>query len=46
MIAAICRIRIVGRPKRNLARLPFVNADAVQEERDEIDCREVNQKVK
>jgi len=31
MIAAICRIRIVGRPKRNLARLPFVNA--VQEKR-------------
>lgn len=43
MIAAICRIRIVGRPKRNLARLPFVNA--VQKERDDIDCREVNQKA-
>ena len=41
MIAAICRIRIVGRPKRNLARLPFVNT--VQEKRDDIDCREVNQ---
>lgn len=43
MIAAICRIRIVGRPKRNLARLPFV--DTIQEERNDINRREVNQKA-